>query len=273
MMSLAKALTAACLLLCGSVTAFELKGHYEEDGVNVYYDVARAIELKCTANEAADIQWYKNDTKVEDVKALKDRYAISTSDGRKESNFKIARSVQGDAGEYSCRAKGKQQSFQVAGNVLVKLQANVALAEGETLRLHCNAVGTGVVINWILPDNSSIDDNGYHEDDRVRVETEGEAQNDVLIMEAVTKKERGTFVCRGHQREINRDTEAISESYVRVKDKLAALWPFIGICSEVFILCAIILIYEKRRVKIPDDDSDTDQNPEQKNDHNVRHRK
>jgi len=36
---------------------------------------------------------------------------------------------------------------------------------------------------------------------------------------------------------------------VQVKDKYAALWPFLGICAEVAILCAIILIYEKRRAK------------------------
>lgn len=45
--------------------------------------------------------------------------------------------------------------------------------------------------------------------------------------------------------------------------KLAALWPFLGICAEVFILCAIILVYEKRRNKADLDESDTDQSPEQ----------
>lgn len=34
-----------------------------------------------------------------------------------------------------------------------------------------------------------------------------------------------------------------------VADKLAALWPFLGICAEVAILCTIIFIYEKRRTK------------------------
>lgn len=45
--------------------------------------------------------------------------------------------------------------------------------------------------------------------------------------------------------------------------KLAALWPFIGICAEVFVLCAIILIYEKRRNKTELEESDTDQSPDQ----------
>lgn len=45
-------------------------------------------------------------------------------------------------------------------------------------------------------------------------------------------------------------------------DKLAALWPFLGICAEVIILCAIILIYEKKRNKSEMEESDTDQSPD-----------
>jgi len=32
-------------------------------------------------------------------------------------------------------------------------------------------------------------------------------------------------------------------------DKFAALWPFIGICAEVFILCAVIFLYERKQAK------------------------
>lgn len=34
---------------------------------------------------------------------------------------------------------------------------------------------------------------------------------------------------------------------VRVKDKYAALYPFVGIVAEVIVLCLIIFICEKRR--------------------------
>lgn len=46
-------------------------------------------------------------------------------------------------------------------------------------------------------------------------------------------------------------------------DKYAALWPFLGICAEVFVLCTIILIYEKKRNKSELEESDTDQSPDQ----------
>lgn len=45
-------------------------------------------------------------------------------------------------------------------------------------------------------------------------------------------------------------------------DKMAALWPFLGICAEVIILCLIIFIYEKKRNKAEFEESDTDQGPE-----------
>lgn len=50
---------------------------------------------------------------------------------------------------------------------------------------------------------------------------------------------------------------------VYISDKLAALWPFLGICAEVVVLCAIILIYEKKRNKTELEESDTDQSPDQ----------
>lgn len=48
-----------------------------------------------------------------------------------------------------------------------------------------------------------------------------------------------------------------------ITDKLGALWPFLGICAEVIVLCTIILIYEKRRNKAELDESDTDGSPDQ----------
>lgn len=45
-------------------------------------------------------------------------------------------------------------------------------------------------------------------------------------------------------------------------DKLGALWPFLGIVAEVIILCTIIFMYERRRVKPDFDESDADHNLE-----------
>jgi hypothetical protein len=75
----------------------------------------------------------------------------------------------------------------------------------------------------------------------------------------------------------NSELTGFATTTLSVKDKLAALWPFLGICAEVFVLCAIILIYEKKRNKSELEESDTDQSPDTKptpnKDSDVRQRK
>jgi len=53
---------------------------------------------------------------------------------------------------------------------------------------------------------------------------------------------------------------AIRGILLRVKGKFAALWPFLGICAEVIILCIGIFIYERRtkaRNNVDDEEEET----------------
>ncbi|KAM7388439.1 hypothetical protein PAMP_024613 [Pampus punctatissimus] len=62
----------------------------------------------------------------------------------------------------------------------------------------------------------------------------------------------GDYICSGTN-ELGTSSDKI---HLRVRSRLAALWPFIGIVAEVIILVTIILIYEKRRK--PDEVNDDD---------------
>uniref|UniRef100_A0A336L454 CSON003047 protein n=1 Tax=Culicoides sonorensis TaxID=179676 RepID=A0A336L454_CULSO len=270
------------ILGISAVHCLELKGEYDQKGIYKVYNIKTPFSLKCTADELVEIAWFKNDSEIKandhyQIEATKDKKAKTTT-----SILSIQKPLNDDGGDYYCRVvkQDKSQKFMVIGNVAVKLPAHFAVVEGEKLKLHCIAVGYKPTINWILPDNVTIEDGAIESDDsRISVESEGDIEGNVLVIDPADRKDRGEYICEGRSadetlfRDINDGKRVVTKSYVRVKDKLAALWPFIGICSEVFLLCAIIVIYEKRHAKNAElDDSDTEQSPEQKKG-DVRHRK
>ncbi|KAF4083226.1 hypothetical protein AMELA_G00137590 [Ameiurus melas] len=76
--------------------------------------------------------------------------------------------------------------------------------------------------------------------------------NSTLTITDLNNEDAGTYKCIGE----NKMGQGSSKIQLRVRSRLAALWPFLGIVVEVIILVAIIFIYEKRRK--PDEINDDD---------------
>ena len=142
---------------------------------------------------------------------------------------------------------------------LVLLPESVNVVEGEKLHLSCaGKLESGVKIVWTFKDRNYTTSEG-----RVKLSKDDEKKisNAILTVENIQLDDRGYVYCRASYNS-SEDIPAEDRTLVRVKDKLAALWPFLGICAEVLILCIIILIYEKKRNKSELEESDTDQSPD-----------
>ncbi|OQV22413.1 hypothetical protein BV898_03587 [Hypsibius exemplaris] len=80
----------------------------------------------------------------------------------------------------------------------------------------------------------------------------------VLNFDVTKDEDRGKYYCVVHEFDGTREKINVFGVELKVKDKLAALWPFLGIVAEVVVLCAIIFIYEKRRNKTVEDEDEVE---------------
>lgn len=215
------------------------------------YGFNRTATLQCIFtgdDETQPIQWWRNGAQLNIEKPSdenEDRMKYTVS---KENNTLTVIYVGADdLGEYQCVFK-MSGGINFTATVLLEAQPRVHrfpksknLVQGDPLQLDCDAYGyPEPVITW-LKDGVVINST----DDRVSFKTYEGMENATLRIEDLDYPDRAVYTCVA----TNEHGDGESEILVRVKDKLAALWPFLGICVEVAILCIIIFIYEKRRAK------------------------
>jgi len=253
----------------------------------VTFSLGKTIVISCNATSddkkaKIEIEWKQNDVPIEDVESLKDRYKISMKGSI--AKLEIWNGREEDIAKYTCALDDDKDAqsadIEVFTKPQVKVQRSINTVELEVLKIRCTVTGKPhSEISWFYS-NETLNDTNIQDlqDERVTFEkdTEKDIENAVLVKSDIQMYDRGVYTCVGQppygHKTIN-DT-----CMVRVKDKYAALWPFLGIVAEVFVLCAIILIYEKKRNKTELEESDTDQSPDQKNtpdhnkDSNLRHR-
>ena len=230
-----------------------------------YYDLRGNFTLDCTslaAGASEPVVWRRNGTVVEAGAAGRlQLLAAGAVLALRE------RAVEADWGNYSCSVGGLTRTWQLRGRPHAKLPPDSAVVEGQKLKLVCKLVGRPYPpVVWTFSNTSETVENGTD----VRLALAGRVTikdsdqgvpGGELEVEPAARGDAGWFRC-GVAGAAGEGTPAVTR--LRVKDMYAALWPFLGICAEVFVLCAIILVYEKRRTKVELEDSDTDNHDQKK---------
>lgn len=134
--------------------------------------------------------------------------------------------------------------------------SSLNLVEGASLRLVCKSkLNESVAVRWQMqPEDLSDTPAEVTSDTTVNVfQTSASASSEAILnILSVKYSDRAFYICRVDNGVASSDLTIL----IRVKDKLAALWPFLAIVGEVLILCVVIFIYEKRRPKSGDLDDD-----------------
>ncbi|KAF2352421.1 Immunoglobulin I-set [Trinorchestia longiramus] len=162
-------------------------------------------------------------------------------------------------GTYECKARTNEVLRSVTAiffSYKVMPKSGTAI-EGDKLTLTCEVEGIPrPIISWTKDNTSLVEELGA---ERVEFRTDEDndkaPENATVVISDIKPDDRGTYKCTIRSDGIVKETQ----TYIRVKDIYAALWPFLGILVEVVVLCLVIFIYEKRRTKNDFDESDTDQ--------------
>ncbi len=131
--------------------------------------------------------------------------------------------------------------------------SSINIVNGDTLSIMCRPKANESIakITWYIQPEDESDlprlVKPYDNVDINETVTEYGSSASFLTISPASYNHRAFYTCEVH----NGISSNRIRILLRVKDRLAALYPFLGIVAEVVTLCAIIFVYEKRRTKDP----------------------
>jgi len=245
-----------CLLFCSA--NFVKHPNNDADLRAVY---KRSFELECIYN-GADGQpefgeWYRDDKLISSEK--QGHYVVKNTDTKSTLIIKIFVMADGEARKWYLKSSKANHPDSIAcefnqikpipspqglqtnrGNERIEsVHDSIRRVEDEVISLKClikpdTQTGDGsTALQW----EYSIDEKTFNPINAEGVQVNG----DTLTIDQVKKFHRGYYRCS-----MNNVSFTV---LLRVKDHLAALWPFLGIVGIVVVLVIVILIFERRQKK------------------------
>lgn len=238
-------LIVLCLIVAGVASqTVSVIPEYDDVATKLrVFSVHRPLVLYCNvtpAFETMELAWSKDGRNVRDVPELQNRYEILDT----ENKFVIDRTIEEDNGLYVCELVNFNKSavFNVVANAAARLPKNTQLIEGESLWIVCRVVGTAPSVKWILPNNQTLENSTDH----IILENENGLANSALYIAIVNLNDRGDYTCVAENAATAIGFPAgEATGIVRIREKIAPVYPVIGILIQAFILFVVLFIYEK----------------------------